>query len=179
MKNTMKRTLGFVLALALILTAIGCGVAYADSYRGGERGKPVTVENPYKTPAAPVMEEPVTPAAEKPAVEVEKSPAVVEKPAPAKSEPAPSQEPLTVEQAKAIALEALGLSNAHFTEVERDDGKYELELCDGKREYDVEVGIFSGKVREIDRDDDACDHCDDDWDDDDWDDDDWNDDWDD
>ena len=141
MKNTLKKTLGLVLALALTLTAIGCGVAYADTYRGEGTPSPVAVEK-YKeaTPSLPQT----TPAAN-PSVE--------------SGAAAPSKEALTVEQAKAIALEALGLSDAHFTDVGRDDGKYELELCDGKREYDVEVGISSGKVREIDRDDDPCDAC--------------------
>ena len=141
MKNTLKKTLGLVLALALTLTAIGCGVAYADTYRGEGTPSPVAVEKHKETtPSLPQT----TPAA-KPSVE--------------SGAAAPSKEVLTIEQAKAIALDSLGLSDAHFTDVGRDDGKYELELCDGKREYDVEVGISSGKVREIDRDDDPCDAC--------------------
>ncbi len=141
MKNTLKKTLGLVLALALTLTAIGCGVAYADTYRGEGKSSPVAVEKHKET--APSLSQ--TAPAAKPSVE--------------SSAAAPTKEVLTVEQAKAIALGALGLSDAHFTDVGRDDGKYELELCDGKREYDVEVGISSGKVREIDRDDDPCDAC--------------------
>ena len=141
MKNTFKKTLGVVLALALVLSAIGCSVAYADSYRGEGKSSLVAVEKHKET--APSLSQ--TPPAAKPSVESNSA--------------APAKEALTVEQAKAIALESLGLSDAHFTDVERDDGKYELELCDGKREYDVEVGISSYKVREIDRDHDACDAC--------------------
>ena len=141
MKNTLKKTLGLVLALALTLTAIGCGVAYADTYRGEGKSSPVAVEKQKET--APSLSQ--TAPAAKPSVE--------------SSTVAPTKEALTVEQAKAIALDSLGLSDAHFTDVGRDDGKYELELCDGMREYDVEVGISSGKVREIDRDDDPCDAC--------------------
>lgn len=169
MKNTLKKTLGIVLALALTLTAIGCGVAYADTYRGEGKASPVAVEKHKET--APSLSQ-TAPAAKS---SVESSAA------------APTKEALTVEQAKAIALEALGLSDAHFTDVERDDGKFELELCDGSREYDVEVVIRTGRVVEVDRDGDPCDRCE--WDDDDWDDryddrddrydDDWDDDWDD
>ena len=177
MKSTIKKTLSLVLALGLVLTVLGCSVAYADSRREFPNN-PVAVERPEKqeasTPAAPAK--PDAPAA---------SPSV--SPAPAVPA-APAADAITAEQAKALALQALGLSDAHFTDVERDDGKFELELCDGTREYDVEVGIRSGRVLEIDRDHDGCDRgerdWDDDWDDcydDDWDDryDDWDDRWDD
>lgn len=176
MKSTIKKTLSLVLALGLVLTVLGCSVAYADSRREFPN-TPVAVERPDKqeasTPAAPA----------KPA-----APAVSPSAPPAPAVPtAPAADTITVEQAKALALQALGLSDAHFTDVERDDGKFELELCDGTREYDVEVVIRTGRVVEVDRDDDPCDRCewdDDDWDDrydDDWDDryDDWDDHWDD
>lgn len=149
MKSTIKKTLSLVLALGLVLTVLGCSVAYADSRREFPNN-PVAVERPDKqeasTPAAPAKPD-----------------------APAVSPAAPVSDTITAEQAKALALQALGLSDAHFTDVERDDGKFELELCDGTREYDVEVGIRSGRVLEIDRDHDGCDRCERDWDDD-WDD---------
>ena len=92
------------------------------------------------------------------------------------------------EGAKQIAADHLGCdaSELRVTDFERDDGKYELEVIWNGVEYDFEIGIASGKVREVDRD--RRDHDDryDDWDDryDDWDDrydDDWDDryDWDD
>ena len=167
MKSIIKKSLSLVLALGLVLTVLGCSVAYADSRREFP-ATPVTVERPDKqeasTPAAPAKPD-----------------------APAASPAAPVSDTITAEQAKALALQALGLSDAHFTDVERDDGKYEVTLCDGSTEYDVDIGIRSGSVLEIDRDRDGCDRCewDDDWDDrydDDWDDrydDDWDDHWDD
>ncbi|MBQ2782802.1 MAG: hypothetical protein IJE94_06400 [Oscillospiraceae bacterium] len=176
MKSTIKKTLSLVLALGLVLTALGCSMAYADSRREFPN-TPVAVERPDKqeasTPAAPA----------KPA-----APAVSPSAPPAPAVPAaPAADTITAEQAKALALQVLGLSDAHFTDVERDDGKFELELCDGTREYDVEVVIRTGRVVEVDRDDDPCDRCE--WDDDDrdarydddWDDryDDWDDHWDD
>ena len=149
MKSIIKKSLSLVLALGLVLTVLGCSVAYADSRREFPNN-PVAVERPDKqeasTPAAPAKPD-----------------------APAVSPAAPVSDTITAEQAKALALQALGLSDAHFTDVERDDGKFELELCDGTREYDVEVGIRSGRVLEIDRDHDGCDRCERDWDDD-WDD---------
>ena len=92
------------------------------------------------------------------------------------------------ETATRIAADHLGCdaSELRVTDFERDDGKYELEVIWNGVEYDFEIGIASGKVREVDRD--RRDHDDrhDDWDDryDDWDDryDDWDDrydDWDD
>ncbi len=176
MKSIIKKSLSLVLALGLVLTVLGCSVAYADSRREFP-ATPVTVERPDKqeasTPAAPAK--PDAPTA---------SPSV--SPAPAVPT-APAADAITAEQAKALALQALGLSDAHFTDVERDDGKYEVTLCDGSTEYDVDIGVRSGSVLEIDRDRDGCDRCewdDDDWDDrydDDWDDryDDWDDRWDD
>ena len=159
MKSIIKKSLSLVLALGLVLTVLGCSVAYADSRREFPN-TPVTVERPDKqeasTPAAPAKPD-----------------------APAVSPAAPVSDTITAEQAKALALQALGLSDAHFTDVERDDGKYEVTLCDGSIEYDVDIGVRSGSVLEIDRDRDGCDRCE--WDDDDWDDryDDWDDDWDD
>lgn len=167
MKSTIKKTLSLVLALGLVLTVLGCSVAYADSRREFP-STPVAVERPDKqeasTPAAPA----------KPA-------------APAVSPAAPVADTITAEQAKALAKEAVGVAAPHVIRAERDDGKYEVTLCDGSTEYDVDIGIRSGSVLEIDRDHDGCDRCerdwDDDWDDrydDDWDDryDDWDDHWD-
>ena len=167
MKSVIKKTLSLVLALGLVLTVLGCSVAYADSRREFPN-TPVTVERPDKQEAST----PAKPAAPAASPSVSPAPAV-----PA----APASDTITAEQAKALALQALGLSDAHFTDVERDDGKYELELCDGTREYDVEVVIRTGRVVEVDRDNDPCDRCERDWDDDDWDDryDDWDDHWDD
>ena len=167
MKSIIKKTLSLVLALGLVLTVLGCSVAYADSRREFPN-TPVAVERPDKqeasTPAAPA----------KPA-------------APAVSPAAPAADAITAEQAKALAKEAVGVAAPHVIRAERDDGKYEVTLCDGSTEYDVDIGIRSGSVLEIDRDLDGCDRCerdDDDWDDrydDDWDDryDDWDDHWDD
>ena len=156
MKSTIKKTLSLVLALGLVLTVLGCSVAYADSRREFPN-TPVAVERPDKqeasTPAAPV----------KPA-------------APAVSPTAPVADTITAEQAKALAKEAVGVAAPHVIRAERDDGKYEVTLCDGSTEYDVDIGIRSGSVLEIDRDHDGCDRCE--WDDDDWDDrydDDWDD----
>lgn len=168
MKSIIKKTLSLVLALGLVLTVLGCSVAYADSRREFPN-TPVAVERPDKqeasTPAAPA----------KPA-------------APAVSPAAPVADTITAEQAKTLAKEAVGVAAPHVIRAERDDGKYEVTLCDGSTEYDVDIGIRSGSVLEIDRDHDGCDRCerdwDDDWDDrydDDWDDryDDWDDHWDD
>ena len=159
MKSIIKKSLSLVLALGLVLTVLGCSVAYADSRREFPN-TPVAVERPDKqeasTPAAPVK--PDAPAA---------SPAV------------PVADTITAEQAKALAKEAVGVAAPHVIRAERDDGKYEVTLCDGSTEYDVDIGIRSGSVLEIDRDHDGCDRCD--WDDD-WDDrydDDWDDHWDD
>ena len=161
MKSIIKKTLSLVLALGLVLTVLGCSVAYADSRREFPN-TPVAVERPDKqeasTPAAPA----------KPA-------------APAVSPAAPAADTITAEQAKALAKEAVGVSAPHVIRAERDDGKYEVTLCDGSTEYDVDIGIRSGSVLEIDRDHDGCDRCERDWDDD-WDDrydDDWDDRWDD
>lgn len=162
MKSTIKKTLSLVLALGLVLTVLGCSVAYADSRREFPN-TPVAVERPEKqeasTPAAPAK--PAAPAA---------SPS---------ASPAPAAEAITAEQAKALAKEAVGVAAPHVIRAERDDGKYEVTLCDGSTEYDVDIGIRSGSVLEIDRDHDGCDRCE--WDDDDWDDryDGWDDDWDD
>ena len=159
MKSIIKKSLSLVLALGLVLTVLGCSVAYADSRREFPN-TPVAVERPEKqeasTPAAPAKPD-----------------------APAVSPAAPVADTITAEQAKALAKEAVGVAAPHVIRAERDDGKYEVTLCDGSTEYDVDIGIRSGSVLEIDRDHDGCDRCE--WDDDDWDDryDDWDDDWDD
>lgn len=159
MKSIIKKSLSLVLALGLVLTVLGCSVAYADSRREFP-ATPVTVERPDKqeasTPAAPAKPD-----------------------APAASPAAPVSDTITAEQAKALAKEAVGVAAPHVIRAERDDGKYEVTLCDGSIEYDVDIGVRSGSVLEIDRDRDGCDRCE--WDDDDWDDryDDWDDDWDD
>lgn len=154
MKNTLKKTLGIVLALTLTLTAIGCGVAYADAYRDQRPAAPVTVERPAVPATAP--EKAAAPAA-----------------------PAAQPKTIDAETAKALAMDAVGVSAPHVIRTERDEGKFEVTLCDGSTEYDVGIGIASGKVLEIDRDWDGCDRCERDFDD--WDDryDDWDDRWDD
>ena len=83
-----------------------------------------------------------------------------------------------------VATQA-GVSNPQFVvkEYELDDGDYEVELIIDGVEYEYEVDAYTGRVTEVERDDDAYgddDWYDDGWDDDDWDDDDWDDDdWDD
>lgn len=162
MKTTIKKTLAIVLALSLTLCAIGCGVAYADTFRDEGKKAPVTVENtPASTDTSAEPKTPTTPAPEKTAP----------------SAPAINQ-PIGRDKAESIAREALGIANLHLSDIELDDGKYELDFCDGATEYDVDVHALSGKVlkSEINHYD-ECDLCDKDWDGD-WDDyydDDWDD----
>ena len=72
----------------------------------------------------------------------------------------PSNGSISRKEAEKIALahaKDLGASaNVKVVEIEKDDGKYELELRDGNKEYSYEIGIKSGKVidYEIDIDDD-------------------------
>ena len=72
----------------------------------------------------------------------------------------PSNGSISRSAAERIALahaKDLGASaNVKIVEIEKDDGKYELELRDGNKEYSYEIGIKSGKVidYEIDIDDD-------------------------
>lgn len=174
MKTTIKKTLAIVLALALTLVAIGCSVAYADTFRGEVKKSPVTVENtPSVTTDIPAA--PQTPTAAAPDVS-----------APAPSAPAANQL-IGRDKAEALARESLGLSDLHLSGIELDDGRYELDFCDGNTEYDVDVHATSGTILKSVVDHyDECDRCDKDWDDryDDWDDryDDWDDrydDWDD
>lgn len=76
-----------------------------------------------------------------------------------KSEPAPSTQEATVlteEQIRALVLEHFGVSQAEFHKVryERDDREYDVEVTvDGAR-YELEVNAFTGKIREVDREDD-------------------------
>lgn len=159
MKTTIKKTLALVLALSLALVAIGCGVAYADAFRGETKNSSVTAENTPVSTDAPT-----------------ETKAASEKAAP--SAPAANQ-PIGKDKAEAIARETLGIANLHLSGIELDDGKYELDFCDGNTEYDVDVHALSGKVlrSEVDHYD-ECDLCDKDWDDI-WDDDRYDDDWDD
>lgn len=180
MNSTIKKTLSLVLALGLVLTVLGCSVAYADSRRDFPNN-PAAVERPDKqetsTPAA--LAKPAAPAVSQSAPSAPSVPAASA--APAVSPPAPAADAITAEQAKALAKEAVGVAAPHVIRAERDDGKYEVTLCDGNTEYDVDIGIRSGSVLEIDRDRDGCDRCEQDFDDD-WDDrydDDPDDDWDD
>lgn len=158
MKNTLKKTLGIVLALALTLTAIGCGVAYADSFRGEVKKAPVTVENTPATVNTDIPTAPQTPTAATPST-----------PQP----PAASSQLISKDKAESLARESLGIADLHLSGIELDDGRYELDFCNGTAEYDVDVHPISGKIlkSEIDYHD-ECDRCDKDWDDryDDWDD---------
>lgn len=150
MKTTIKKTLAIVLALTLALVAIGCGVAYADSYRGEVKKAPVTVEStPMTTNSTDI-------------------------PAPA------AKDLIGRDKAEALAREALGIADLHLSDIELDDGRYELDFCNGSTEYDVEVHATDGTILKSQVDHyDECDRCDKDWDDpyDDWDDryDDWDD----
>lgn len=69
----------------------------------------------------------------------------------APAEAAPTR--LTASDAKALVLSHLGTSDAKFIEreTELDDGEYEFEVIAGDIKYDFEVGIYTGKVRETDR----------------------------
>lgn len=203
MKNTLKKTLGIVLALALTLTAIGCGVVYADSYRGERTHAPITVEKPAKaetvisdTPAVPTADKPTVPNTNSPAATAPSASASTNTPAAPQTPSTPAAKDLIgKDKAEALARESLGISDLHLSGVELDDGRYELEFCSGTTEYNVDVHPTSGKIlkSEIDHHD-ECDRCDtvevslpdnawddryDDWDDhyDDWDDryDDWDD----
>lgn len=160
MKTTIKKTLAIVLALALALTAIGCSVAYAESFRGEGKKPPVTVEN---TPATDIPAAPQIPTAATPNT-----------PAPA------TKELIGRDKAEALARESLGIADLHLNGIELDDGRYELDFCDGSTEYDVDIHATNGTILKSQVDHyDECDHCDKDWDDryDDWDDryDDWDD----
>lgn len=161
MKSTIKKTLVILLALTLTLVAIGCGVAYADGYRGEVNMSPAKVDNP--APTTPNADIPTTPA------------------------PAASSQLIGRDKAESLARESLGIADLHLSGIELDDGRYELDFCDGSTEYDVDVHATNGTILKSQVDHyDECDRCDKDWDDqyDDWDDryDDWDDqfdDWDD
>lgn len=110
--------------------------------------------------------------------------------------------------AERLVAAQTGVSNPQFVvkDYELDDGDYEVELIVDGVEYEYEVDAYTGRVTEVERDDDGLDDryddiyddvyddrwddlddlyddlyddWDDDWDDDDWDDDDDDDDWDD
>ena len=151
MKNTLKKTLGIVLALALTLTAIGCGVAYADSYRGERTHGSVSVEKPDKAETV-ISNAPAVPTSSKPAIPSVTTP--------------DAKEPISKVKAEALARESLGVADLHLSGIELDDGRYELDFCNGTTEYNVDVHPISGKVlkSEIDYHD-ECDRCDKDWDD--------------
>lgn len=109
---------------------------------------------------------------------------------------------ISAEAAERLVAEQTGISGEHFVvkEYEIDDGDYEIEAIVDGVEYEFEVDAYTGRVTEVERDDndglyddlyddDRYDdwYDDDRWDDDDWydddwdddDDDDWDDDWDD
>ncbi len=70
------------------------------------------------------------------------------------TEPAPAQQQtITLEEAKALVLQYLDLSEAKFTELDkdRDDLEYELEVIAGDTKYEVDVHMVTGTIREIDR----------------------------
>lgn len=169
MKNTLKKTLGIVLALALTLSAIGCGVVYADSYRGERTHAPITVEKPAKVETV-ISDVPAVPTADKPAVPTANSPAATAPAAPASTNtptapqtPAATtvKDPIGKDKAEALARESLGIADLHLSGIELDDGRYEVEFCSGTTEYNVDVHPTSGKIlkSEIDHHD-ECDRCD-------------------
>ena len=95
---------------------------------------------------------------------------------------------ISAEAAERLVAEQTGISGENFVvkEYEIDDGDYEIEAIVDGVEYEFEVDAYTGRVTEVDRDDDDDRYDDDrygdDWyDDDRWDDDDWydDDDWDD
>lgn len=103
---------------------------------------------------------------------------------------------ISAEAAERLVAEQTGISGENFVvkEYEIDDGDYEIEAIVDGVEYEFEVDAYTGRVTEVERDDDGDgryddryddydDRYDDDWyDDDRWDDDDWyddDDDWDD
>ena len=79
--------------------------------------------------------------------------------------------------AERLVAAQTGVSNPQFVvkDYELDDGDYEVELIVDGVEYEYEVDAYTGRVTEVERDDDRFDDRYDDWDDD-WDDDDWDDD---
>ena len=81
--------------------------------------------------------------------EVESEP--VEKPAKPPVETAPQW--ISVDRAKVLALDYLGLNSATFVdqETELDDGKYEFEIRTNDYEYDIEVNAKTGAVVEVDK----------------------------
>lgn len=111
--------------------------------------------NGSSTPAAPAQ--PTTPAPapdpenNEPAVPVTPTPAETAAPTPA------APEPITVEQAKAIALANTGLNAGDVVfekaKIERDDGRliYDIEFyVAGQTEYDFELDAYTGAVLEQD-----------------------------
>ena len=94
---------------------------------------------------------------------------------------------ISAEAAERLVAEQTGISGENFVvkEYEIDDGDYEIEAIVDGVEYEFEVDAYTGRVTEVERDDDDRyddDRYGDDWyDDDRWDDDDWydDDDWDD
>ena len=68
------------------------------------------------------------------------------------------QKALTPEEAKAIALNYVGLTadQVTFTKcfVDYDDGRqvYEIEFFVGRTEYDLNVDLYTGRVTDYDRD---------------------------
>ena len=108
---------------------------------------------------------------------------------------------ISSDAAERLVAAQTGVGNPQFVvkEYELDDGDYEVELIVNGVEYEYEVDAYTGRVTEVERDDDSFDDryddvyddnyddvyddgwddMYDDWDDDDWDDDDDDDDWDD
>ncbi len=56
---------------------------------------------------------------------------------------------LTMEEAVAIAREH---GSGDITEVDRDDGVYEIEMEDGNTEYEIEIDVYSGEVVSFEKD---------------------------
>lgn len=111
-------------------------------------------------PAQPAPSEPAKPAQSEPAEPSEPAKPAQSEPAP--SEPAKPEQPaepvyISLDEAKAIALENAGLSAdaVRFVEAkrDRDDGMvvYELEFKANGIEYEYEIDAVSGKILEADK----------------------------
>ncbi len=65
-------------------------------------------------------------------------------------QPAPPTGIITAEQAKEIALQKLGVTEAQISrlKIEKDDGKYEIEFYIGTTEYDFEISVQGNILKE-------------------------------
>ena len=86
------------------------------------------------------------------------TPAPTQKPAPAATPtpvPAQTSKSVTEAQAKANALNYVGVSEASLTnfiiEYDADDGEYDIEFYVGSTEYDITVNAINGQVVKVDK----------------------------